>query len=118
MRSLASWFAIRQHAKPVLFGAAALALSIIAVAGTSEVDHVRVVCADDAIEMRVEQAESGRRSPMSEEPRLDVLRTQWLAQQRIRLQKNLSDREVICGGPVAIDAAERIGGERRGRLHR
>ena len=48
-------------------------------------DHVGVVFVDQPIQMRVDQTQAGRRSPVAEQTRLYVLGLQWLARQRIFL---------------------------------
>ena len=55
----------------------------------------------------------GRRAPMAEQARLDVLGSQRLAQQRIVEQIDLADREIVRGAPIAIDEAEVAARRRR-----
>jgi len=43
-----------------------------AVAGAADVEHVQVVCLDDAVEVDVDEVQAGRRAPMSEQPGFDV----------------------------------------------
>ena len=45
-----------------------------AVAGAGDVDRAQVVLADRAVEVRVDEVQPGRRAPVAEQPRLDVLR--------------------------------------------
>ena len=68
--------------------------------GPGEVDHVGVGVADEPVEVDVDQAQAGRRAPVAEQPRLDVLRPQRLAQQRVVLQVDLADGQVVGGAPV------------------
>ena len=60
----------------------------------------------------------GRRAPVAEQPRLDVLRLERLAQQRVVEQVDLADRQVVGRAPVGVDPAELVGrvGRRTGRL--
>src|SRR6185437_16313768 len=51
-------------------------------------------------------------SPVPEQPRLDVLRPQRLAQQGILLQEDLPNREVVRRAPVPMHAVELLIGER------
>lgn len=44
-----------------------------AVPGTADIDHVQVQRADDAVEMGINEVQTGRRAPMAEQTRLDVL---------------------------------------------
>jgi hypothetical protein len=74
-----------------------------AVAGAGHVDRAQVPFPDRPIQVRVDQVQPGRGSPVAEQPRLDVLRAQWLTQQRIVQQIDLSDGQVVRGPPVRID---------------
>ena len=80
--------------------------------GAGEIDDVGVALDDHAIEMRVDETQSRRRPPMSEQPRLDVLGAERLAEQRIVLQKDLTDGEVVGCRPVAVDRVELRRGQR------
>ena len=80
-----------------------------AVAGPADVDHVQVVLLDDAIAVHVDEIEPGRGAPVSQQPRLDVLQAQRLGQQRIVVEINLADRQVVGGAPVRIDFTEFAG---------
>ncbi len=53
------------------------------VSRSADMDHVEIGLADHAVEMSVDEVETGRRAPMTEQPRLDVLCLQRLAQKRI-----------------------------------
>ena len=44
-----------------------------------DVDHVEIVLLDEPVQMRVDEVQSGRGSPVPEQPRLDVLLCQRLA---------------------------------------
>ena len=73
------------------------------VAGADHVDHVEVKLFDQAIEVCVDEVEAGRRAPMAEEPRLDVLLLERLAQQRVVEQIDLADGQIVGGAPVGVD---------------
>ena len=60
-----------------------------------QVDHVGVGVLDQAVQVHVDEAESGRGPPVAQQPRLDVLRPQRLAQQGVLLQVDLADRQVV-----------------------
>jgi hypothetical protein len=77
-------------------------------------DHVEVALPDDPVQMRVDEVEAGRRPPVAEEPRLDVLRLERLAQERVGHEVDLPDRQVVGGAPVGVDRPEAIGSERPG----
>jgi hypothetical protein len=51
--------------------------------GPGDVDHVQLALNDDAIEMRVDEVQSRRGTPVSQQPRLDMLAQQWLLEQRV-----------------------------------
>src|SRR5205085_9347494 len=44
-----------------------------------------------------------RRAPVTEQSGLDVFKFERLAQQRIVVEVNLSDREIVCRAPVSVD---------------
>jgi hypothetical protein len=46
---------------------------------------------------------------MAQQARLDVLQPQRLAQQRVREQVDLPDREVVRGAPVGVQAGQLAG---------
>jgi hypothetical protein len=53
------------------------------VAGPRDVDGVEVALTDRAVQMRVDQVEAGRGAEVAEQPRLDVLGAERLAEQRV-----------------------------------
>jgi hypothetical protein len=57
---------------------------------------------DDAIEVHVNEVEPGRGSPMSKQPRLDVLSAQRLTQQRIVHKIDLPNGQVVGRAPIGI----------------
>ncbi len=77
-----------------------------AVARAADVNDIEVARADGAIEMGVDEIQSRRGPPMSEQPRLDVLRTQRLTQKGIVKQVYLTYREIIRGTPVPVEQLE------------
>ncbi len=83
-----------------------------AVPGPGDEQGVRVVQPDEPVDMCVEQIEAGRRSPVAEQARLDVLGAQGLAQQRVGEQVDLPDREVVRRAPPGVDVRELLRGER------
>src|ERR1700721_4675285 len=62
-----------------------------AVSGTGDVDHIEIVFLDQPIEVRVDEVEAGRRTPMPEKARLDVLLLEGLTEHRIVEQIDLTD---------------------------
>ena len=77
-----------------------------AVARAGDEDHVQVVRLDHAVQVQVDEVQPGRRAPVAEQPRLDVLDAQRLGQQRIVEQVDLADGEVVRGAPVGVHARE------------
>ena len=75
-----------------------------AVPGPRQIDRAGVGLLHQAVEMRVDETQARRRPPVPEEPRLDVLGTQRLPQQRIVLKIDLADRQVVGRPPVRVEA--------------
>ena len=80
-----------------------------AVAGTHDVDGVQVPGADDPVQVGVDEVQAGRRAPVAEQARLDVLGLQRLPQERVVEQVDLADGQVVGGPPVGIDEGQ-VGG--------
>src|SRR5215510_8165685 len=66
-----------------------------AVAGATNIDHVQVIFVDQPVEVNIYEIESGSRPPMPQQTGLDVFEFKRLAQQRIGVEVNLSDRKII-----------------------
>ena len=71
-----------------------------------EVDDVGVALDDEPIQVDVDEAEPGRRPPVPEQAWLDVLRPERLAQERIVLQVDLADGQVVGRTPVRVDVLQ------------
>jgi hypothetical protein len=82
-----------------------------AVPGAGDVDHVDAAGGDDPVEVRVEQVQAGRGTPVPEQPPLDVLRAQRFAQQRVVQQVDLADRQVVGRAPVGVDPGQFLVGQ-------
>ena len=89
-----------------------------AVAGARDVDRAQVALPDGAVQVRVEEVQARSRAEVAEQARLDVLRRERLAQQRVVEQVDLADGEVVRGAPVRVEAAQLLGRERLGQLAR
>jgi hypothetical protein len=76
------------------------------VAGAGDVEDLIAGLADQPVELGVDEVEAGGGAPMAEEPRLDVLGAQRLAQQRVVLQVDLGDGEVVGRLPVGDKAVQ------------
>ncbi len=82
-----------------------------AVARPRDVDHVQVVLCDHSIQVNVNEVLPGRGTPVAQQSRLDVFELQGLAQERVVVQVDLADRDIVGGTPVGIHLAEQIRGE-------
>jgi hypothetical protein len=69
-------------------------------------DRVEVARLDDAVHVRVHEVQARRGAPVAEQPRLDVLKGQRLAQERVVQQVDLADRQVVRGPPVGVDEVQ------------
>jgi hypothetical protein len=82
-----------------------------AVPRAGDVEGVEIPFPDHSVQVGVEEVESGRRPPVTEEPRLDVLGPQRLAQQRIVEQIDLPDAQVVGRPPPRVDTSDLVGGD-------
>jgi hypothetical protein len=71
--------------------------------GAGDVEHVKVVLLDQPVQVNVDEVQAWGGSPVPQESRLDVLLGQRLLQERIVVEIDLTDRQVVCGSPVGID---------------
>src|ERR1035441_3137187 len=62
--------------------------------------------------MEIDEVLSRRRSPVPEQPWLNLFRFQRLSQQGIFKQVDLADAQIIRGAPVAIHPVEHVWSER------
>jgi hypothetical protein len=72
-------------------------------AGAGDVDHVQIVPLDQAIQVDINEVQTRRRSPMTQKARLNVLLRQRFLEQRIVVEIDLSDRQVVGSAPVRIE---------------
>ncbi len=77
-----------------------------AVPGTGDVHGVQPALDDGPVRVGVEEGQARGGAPVPEQPRLDVLALQGLAQQRIVLEVDLADREVVRGAPPGVEPLE------------
>ena len=87
-----------------------------AVAGAGDEDRVQVARLDQPVGMGVHQVQAGHRAEVAEQPRLDVLGAQRLAQQRVVHQVDLADGQVIGRPPPRVDQPQFRAAERPGRV--
>jgi hypothetical protein len=82
------------------------------VAGSGDVEHIEVVRLDDPVQVHVDEVLPGRRAPMADHQRLHVRERQRLAQQRVVVEVDLADGDVVGGAPVRVHARQQVGRER------
>ena len=73
---------------------------------SGHVQHVQVPLLDHPVHVGVQEVEPRCGAPVTEQPRLDVLGSQRLPQQRVVQQIDLTDRQVVCRPPVRVDQFE------------
>ena len=72
------------------------------VSGAGDVDHVEVVLFDQPVQVNVDEVQTRCRSPVAEQARFDVLLCERLLQQRVVIEVDLTDGEVVGGPPIRI----------------
>ena len=85
------------------------------------INNVEIEFLDQPVEMNVDEIQAGRGAPMAQQPRLNVLQRKRLAQQRVIVEINLADGEIIRGAPIRVYLLQFFGGQRLVRsrhLHR
>ena len=86
-----------------------------AMAWTADEDRAQVTRHDDAIQVQVDEVEPWRGAPVAEQPRLGVLDSQGLAEERIVEQVDLTNGQVVRSAPVGVHAAKQIFAQRAGQ---
>ena len=86
------------------------------VAGAGDQDRVQIVLFDEAIEVYVDEIQTGRGSPMAKETRFYVLELEGLFEEGIVIQVDLTDGEVVRGAPISVHFGE--DGRREWSFHR
>jgi len=77
-------------------------------AGACDVHHVLTGMPDQTVEMGIDEAQAGTGAPMAEQSRLDVLDAQRALQQRVFLQIDLTNDQVVRGTPPGVHTGEFI----------
>ncbi len=77
-----------------------------AVPGPGDEKHGAPLPDNHAIEVRVDEIEAGRRAPVAEQARLDVVERERHPEQRVVVEIDLSHGEVIGRAPVGVKARE------------
>lgn len=78
-----------------------------AVSRARYVDDVGVTLFDEPVQMDVDEVLSGRRTPVAEQSRLDLVGGKGLAQKRVFEEVDLTDTQIIRGAPITIHPLER-----------
>ena len=77
-----------------------------AVAGAGDVDHVEVIFFDDPVQVGVDEVLPGGCAPVPQQHVLYVRERQRPLEQRIVVEINLADRQVVCRAPVGVHLVE------------
>jgi hypothetical protein len=72
------------------------------VAGAADKDRIQVVLFNQPIEVDVSERLPGIRTPVAEQPRLEVLQSRRLAEQRIVLEVHHTQAEIEARPPVSV----------------
>lgn len=78
-------------------------------ARTREVDGIQTVALDHPIGMGPDEGLTGARAPVSEQAVFDVLGLQWFPQQRVVLEIDHSNRQVVGGPPPGVEPLKLTG---------
>ena len=84
-----------------------------AVPRSREIDHVEVEFFDRPVHVQIDEIEPRRRSPVAEQPGLDVIYGERDFEERIVIKIDLPDREVIRRAPVGVHFFHLVGCQRR-----
>src|SRR5262249_39562796 len=85
-----------------------------AVARAGQEDDVQIVLGDQAVEVKVGEAQAGTRAPVPQQAQLYVLGLQRLTQQRVGAQIDHAGGQVVAGTPVSIYGVQLCGGQSLG----
>src|SRR6202158_3309153 len=78
---------------------------------TGNVDNVQIQLFDEPIEMKIDEIQAGRGSPMAEQAWLDVFNFQRLTQKWILEKVYLPNGEVVCGASGCVHPAQLFRGQ-------
>jgi hypothetical protein len=76
--------------------------------GAGDVNEVRIMRLDEAVEMNVDEVLPRRRAPVPEQPWLDLLRLERLSQQGVFEEVDLADTEIVGCAPIAVHLVEHV----------
>ena len=69
---------------------------------SSQENHIQVVLLDQLVQVNVGERKAGNCSPVAQEPVLDVLWLQRFSKQRIVLEINHSETQVLASAPIGM----------------
>jgi hypothetical protein len=81
-------------------------------AGTGHIQDIEVILVDQTVEVDINEIQAGRRAPVTQQARLDVLRPERLAEKRVVLEIDLPDGQVVGGSPIRVESRELVERER------
>ena len=70
---------------------------------TSDIHHVQVMFFYDPVQMDINKVQPRRRPPVAKKPGFDVFLGQRRFEQRVIVEIDLTDREVVGSPPVGVD---------------
>src|SRR4030095_11315840 len=73
-----------------------------AVTWPRDVNHVEIVLLDKPVQVNVNEVQTRRRSPVSKQPRFHMLFGERFLQQRMVIEINLANGQVVRGTPVGV----------------
>ena len=79
-----------------------------AMPGADDEHHVGVLVPDDAVEVEVDEVEARGGAEVAEQARLDVVAGERATEQRVFLQVDLADGEIVGGAPVGVHEIELV----------
>ena len=99
----------------VAFGVGAVEVGVgdhagSAVPGPGHVQGVQVAVADGTVQVGVEEVQARGGAPMAQQPRLDIVPAEAVAQQRVTLQVDLADAQIVRRPPPRIHRRQLLDG--------
>jgi hypothetical protein len=73
---------------------------------------VEILLLDDAVEMNIDEVQSRRRAPVTQQSRFDVISLERFFQKRVVIELDLTDRQIIRGVPIRVDFFKQLWCER------
>src|SRR6202521_4892794 len=74
-----------------------------AMPGTRDINDIQIVLLDEPVQVHPDQGLARIGTPMTQEPILDVLRPQRLAEKRVPAKINHAHRQIVASSPVGVD---------------